>query len=222
MLSELARCFHPRRQGLDVFDLHFGDALEDVARPLLDERHEGSVAEWSVWTAEGEGVGEGRDPDAEVRCHAVGTAPERAQVGAVCDEGEARKPGGVEAGCADDHIDVVSSAFVVDEACFGDAADGVGECGCVGGDEGFEVAWCWGWATAAGVEVFWDHLLAEAWVVIEFLPHLLIGVLARNTSLVTAFHDELEALVEFVFDLFAVLEVLLWVVLKEFELFVAV
>ena len=43
MLAELSCDIHLRRQRLDVFDLNLSDALEDVARPLLDERHEGPV-----------------------------------------------------------------------------------------------------------------------------------------------------------------------------------
>jgi hypothetical protein len=222
VLAEQPRRFHPRRQRLDVFDLALCNRSKHVARPLLDERHEGAVSERPVRSAERECVGEARDSHAEVRCHAVLAAPERAQVGAVRDEGEAGEPGGVEAGCADDYVDGVLVSLVVDEAGFGDAADGVGEGGCVGAHEGFEVAWCRGGAATARVEVLGDHFLGEARVVVEFVAHFCGGVVAGGACCFGAFHDEFEALVELVFDLFAVLEVFLWVVLEELELFFAV
>lgn len=152
----------------------------------------------------------------------MGAAPEASQVGAVRDEGEAREPGSVEAGCADDDVDFVVFAFVVDEACFGNGADGVGEGGCVFRDKGFEVARCWGGSSTARVEVLWNHFLYEMRVVVELLAHLLVGILARNAGGFAALHDEFEALVELVFDLFAVFEVFLWVVLEESELFFTV
>ena len=137
-------------------------------------------------------------------------------------EGKAREPGGVEAGCANDYIDIMRHALMIHEAGLCDTADWVGKCGCVGGDEGFEVARRWGGATATGVEVPWDHFLNKARVVVEFLAHLCVGVFACDAGCFTALHDELEALVELVFDLFAVFEVLLWVVLEKLELFFAI
>lgn len=111
---------------------------------------------------------------------------------------------------------------MVDEAGWCDRADGIGECGGVVCDKGFEIPWCWSRSTAAGVEVLGDHLLDESRVVVEFFAHLCFCVFACDTSGLAAFHDEFEALVEFIFDLFAIFEVLRWVVLKEFELFFAV
>lgn len=96
--------------------MHFADGGEDVAGPLLDEGHEGAVAEGAVGPAEGEVVGEGGDGDAEVGGYAAGWGPEVVEGGAVCDEWEAGEPGGVEAGGADDDVDVVVFFFVVDEA----------------------------------------------------------------------------------------------------------
>ena len=59
-------------------------------------------------------------------------------------------------------------------------------------------------------------------VVAEFLAHFGVGVLACCAGCFAALHDEFEALVQLVFDLFAVLEVFLWVVLEELQLLFAV
>lgn len=159
-------------------------------------------------------VGEGGDRDAEVGDDVVGAGPEGAKVLAVGNEGEAGEPGRVEAGGADEHIDGVGGADVVDEAGGGDALDVGGEDGCVGCGEGLEVAWCWGGAAAAGVEVFGDNGGAESFVVIEFASHLLVGEVAGLFRFVGAFDDKLEALVELVFDHLAVFQVLFGIVTK--------
>ena len=125
------------------------------------------MAERAVGTAEGEVVREVGDRDREVGGHVV-VGPEVAQVDAVRDEGEVGPPGGVEAGGADDDVDLMFFAFVVGEALFSDRAYWVGEDGRIWCEEGFEVAWCWGWAAAAWVEVFGDDFFAEAFVVVEF------------------------------------------------------
>ena len=57
---------------------------------------------------------------------------------------------------------------------------------------------------------------------LEFLAHIGVGVFACCAGCFAAFHDEAEALVELVFDLLAVFEVFLWVVLEELQLLVAV
>ncbi len=129
VLTKLGCRLALRGQGLDVFDLALCDACEYIAGPLLNERHERAVAQRSVWSAEREGVGERGDPDAQIRCHACWAAPECAQVGAVGNEGKAGQPGCVEASCADDNVDIVCDALMVDEACFSDGTDGVGKCG---------------------------------------------------------------------------------------------
>lgn len=90
VLAELLAEVEPWGEGLDVLDLGFRDDVEHVLGPLLDEGHEGAVAEGAVGPAEGEVVGEGRDGDGEVGDDVAG-APEVAEVGALAvDEGEAR------------------------------------------------------------------------------------------------------------------------------------
>jgi hypothetical protein len=69
-------------------------------------------------------------------------------------------------------------AFMVYEACFSDGADGIGEDGCVVGDERFKVARCWCWTSTAGIEVLWNHLLHQTGVVIELFAHLAVSVVA--------------------------------------------
>ena len=218
MLSELQRRRELGGEGFDVFDLAFCDCVEDVAGPLLDEGDKGAVAEGAVRATEGKCVGKVGDAHAEVRRHAFFCVPEVAQVVAVGDEGETREPRGVEACCADYYVDGVGSAVLVDETgwCYG--ADGVGEDGCVFGDEGFEVAGCGCWAATSRVEVFWYHLLCKTWVVVELGSHFLGSVFACEVGFFTALDDEFEALVQLILDLFAILEVLLGVFGKVPEL----
>lgn len=66
MLPKLLRRAHLGGQGSDVFDLAFGDTLEDVACPLFDERHERAMPEGPIGAAETECIGEGRDADGKV------------------------------------------------------------------------------------------------------------------------------------------------------------
>lgn len=92
MLAELLAQVQAGGEGLDVLDLRLGDDVEHVFRPLLDEGHEGTVAEGTVGTAEGEVVREGGDRDGEVGYY-VSWAPELAEVDALAvNEGEARNP----------------------------------------------------------------------------------------------------------------------------------
>jgi hypothetical protein len=116
----------------------------------------------------------------------------------------------------------VRFAFVVDEAGWSDGAYGVCKYGRVRGNDGFEVAWCWCWSSAAWVEVFGDHLLDETGIVVQLLAHFAFCIVASHSSLVAAFDDELEALIEFVLNLFAVLEVFLWVLLEKLQLLVTI
>lgn len=204
MLAEVEGGLHFRGEGFDVFELAFRYRGEHVARPLLDEREEGAVSEWAVGPAETECVREGGHADAEVRGYPVGRAPEVAQVSTVRDEGEAREPGGVEAGCTDDDVDRVCSAGVVDEAVRCDARDGVGEDSRVRGDKGFKVTWCWGWTATTWIEVFGDHFFGEIGILVEFFAHFRVCILTGELGFWAAFDDEFEALVEFVLDLFAV------------------
>lgn len=113
----------------------------------------------------------------------------------MCDDGEAGQPGGVEARCADDDVDGVVLVGVVEEAGGRDGGDGGGEDGGVGGDQGFEVAWGWGWAATARVEVLGDYFFSEVRVVVEFAAHFVVGVFAGETGFLAAFEDEFEALV---------------------------
>lgn len=163
----------------------------------------------AVRPAEAEVVGEPRGPDTEVGRHAVLGAPEVAKVDAVApDEGKAWDPGGVEAGGAENHIYIVMLA-VLREARFVDGCQIAGEYHGVFGDEGFEVSRCWRGPATPRVEVLGDDGFAEAWVVVEFALHLREGVVSRVLCGLRAFDDEFEALVQLVFDLFAVFEVLL-------------
>lgn len=75
MLSKLFCDAHLGSEGFNVLYLAFGDALEDVARPLLDERHEGTMAERTVGATKREGVGEAGNSNAEVGCYAFLSAP---------------------------------------------------------------------------------------------------------------------------------------------------
>jgi hypothetical protein len=109
----------------------------------------------------------------------------------------------------------VVDAGVVDEACFCDFSNLVGEYLGVRGNEGFEVAWGGGRASAARVEVFGDDLIDEAGVVLQFCAHLVVGVFAGFGGFFAAFDYEFETLIELVFDLFAVFEVLLRVLLEK-------
>lgn len=111
---------------------------------------------------------------------------------------------------------------MVDEACWGDGADGVSEYGCVWGDKGFEIAWCWCWSTAAGVEVLGNDFLHETRIVVELLAHVVVCIVAGHPCLVASFYDKLETLVEFIFDLFSVLEVFLRILLEKLQLLVTI
>lgn len=57
---------------------------------------------------------------------------------------------------------------------------------------------------------------------VELVAHLGVCVFACETSFFATFDDELEALVEFVFDLFAVLQVFPGIFFEVFELFLAI
>ena len=227
MLAELLGGGQARPQRLDVLDLHLDDDLVHVGVPLLDEREEGAVRERPVRPAEREKVRELRHPDAEVR-HYVAGRPDGAEVAPVADEGEAggsgcgglgldgdRRggvgrgddlPGGVEAGGADDDVDGVLVAAMVDEPGGGDVGDGVGEAGGVCGNEGFQVSVSGSGPATPDVEVFGDDLVCEDGVDAQFPSHFCFGVLACVEGLLRAFDDELEALVELVLDHLPVLE----------------
>jgi hypothetical protein len=101
-------------------------------------------------------------------------------------------------------------------------ADGVSENRGVGCDKSFKVSRCWCWATAPGIEILGYHFLDETGIIVELATHFGICVFACKTSFLAALDDELEALVELVLDLFAVLEVFLWILFEVFELFFAV
>lgn len=178
------------------------------------------MAERAVGSAEGEVVGEMGNGDGEVRGYTGFRGPEVAEVLAMFSaKGETGKPGGVEAGGADDDVAGVRCAVVVDEASFGKSVDGVSENGGVGGYEGFEIAGRRSGTTTARVEVFGDNFIAEASVVVEFTGHLFVGEFACFGGFLGAFDNEFEALVEFIFDLFSIFEVLLRVLLQILELF---
>jgi hypothetical protein len=65
-----------RGKRFNVLDLAFCDGGEDVAGPLFDQRHEGTVSQRTIWTAEGKCIGERGYADAEVRCYAFLGTPE--------------------------------------------------------------------------------------------------------------------------------------------------
>tara|TARA_R110002003_G_scaffold1156_5_gene22518 strand:- start:4228 stop:4638 length:411 start_codon:yes stop_codon:yes gene_type:complete len=127
---------------------------------------------------------------------------------AVGDEGEAWEPGRVESSGADDYVDVVLVTLMIDEASGRDGADGVGEDCRIVGHESFEVAWCGCGTTTSRVEVLGYHFVNETGVVVEFFAHFGVGVFTGEPGFGATFDDEFEALVEFVFDLFAVFEIL--------------
>lgn len=137
-------------------------------------------------------------------------------------EGETRQPGGVEAGRAYYYVDFVVVAFFVCETCGCYGADRVGKDSGVGRNESFEISRCWRWTAASGIEVLGYHLLDETRVMIELVTHFGVCVFTCETSFLTAFDDEFEALVEFVLNLFAILQVLLGIFFEVFELFLAV
>ena len=84
---------------------------------MFDQRHETAVPQGSVRPAKGEVVRESGNSDREVGGQVVGSRPEVAEVGAGgVQDREARDPGCVEACCADDGVDVVRGAALVDEA----------------------------------------------------------------------------------------------------------
>lgn len=198
------------------------------------------MAEGAVGAAKGEVVREGGDADGKVGGYVAGAAfeggvvggdvvgfrgvgPKVAQVGACAVyEGEAWEPARVEACGANDCVYAVGVPFVVKEARRGDGVDGFGEDCCVGGYEGLEVAWGGSRAAAAWVEGLGDDFVAEARVIFEGAGHLLMAEFSCCCGLSRAFDYEAEALVEFVFDLFAVFEVFLWVFSEELELFICV
>lgn len=104
---------------------------------------------------------------------------------------------------------------ILREARFVDAREVACEYRRVLGDEGFEVSWCWCWAAASWVEVLGDDGVAEACVVLEFALHFSEGVVSGFFGRLRAFDDEFEALVQLIFDLFAVFKVFLWVFVEE-------
>ena len=138
------------------------------------------------------------------------------------DEGEAWEPACVEAGGADDNVDVVRLAGVVDKARGCDRGDRVGEYGSVVFRQRLEVSWSWSRPPASGIEVFGYHLVEESWMVCEGGSHFLMCVFSSGLSGGTAFEDEFEALVELVLDLLAVFEVFLRVVFQKLVLLFAV
>lgn len=222
MLAEHKTAGQRGGQRFYVLDLGFCDGREDVARPDLDEGAEGAVAEGAVGAAVGEVIGEGGDADAEVGSHAVFLIPEVFDIFLPVRERIPRQPGRIKTRSANNHVDPMFISFTVDEALLGDALHIRREDRHVVGDEGFEVAWCGRGAAAPWVEVFGDDGVGEGGFGSEFGAHFLVCVGTGGGSLGGAFNDEFEALIEFVFDLFAVFEVFLGVVFEEVELFFAV
>ena len=137
-------------------------------------------------------------------------------------EGETRQPGGVETGRAYYHVDFVVVAFFVCESCGCYGANRVGEYSGVRCDESFKISRSWCRASASRIEVLGYHLLDETRVMVELVAHFGVCVFACETGFLTAFDDEFEALVEFVLNLFAILQVLLGIFFEVFELFLAV
>lgn len=157
------------------------------------------MAQGPVRSAEGEGVGKGGDANAEVRGNTVGSGPEIAKVSVVRDEWEPGQPGSVKARRTYYHIYVVMYAFVIHEACWGDGANVISENGCILSHKGFymrssklvyvsyafrtyslltEIAWCGRRSSTARIEILWNHLLCETRVVVQFLAHFAVGVVA--------------------------------------------
>lgn len=78
------------------------------------------------------------------------------------------------------------------------------------------------WTSATGIEVFRNHLIDKLRVITQFCAHLLKSIISSYRCLGGAFDDKLEALIQFVFNLLSVFEILLWVFLQVFNLFFAV
>ena len=172
------------------------------------------MAEGPVRTGEDEVIRKVRHTDRKVRRDAFAfcaiKVPDVAKVFArATNKGKARPPGCVEAGGADDDVDVVFFAFAILKPIFSDAVDTFGEDSSVGADEGLEVAWSRGRTPTAGIEVYGNDLFTETGVALEFANHLLAREFSSHCRLFATFDDELEALIQLIFYLFPVFEVFL-------------
>jgi len=133
VLTELFANVQSRCDGLDILDLSLGNDFVNVVGPALDQRHERSMAQWSIWTAEREMVREVWNSKAEVGRHSLLAAPDVTKVFAVGDERESRNPGCVETGGADYYVNFIGGALMVYEACRRDSPNRISECGHIWG-----------------------------------------------------------------------------------------
>ena len=159
-------------------------------------------------------VGECRYRNGEIRCHASLRRPEISQVFAMCSEGKAWQPGSIEPSGTDHNVDFMLIPILIQETLLSELVDCVSEDRSVRSDKSFQIARRRSRSTAARIEVFGDDLIAKSFIVVHLASHLFVGELSRRLGFLRSFNDELEPLVQLVFDLLAVFQVFLWVLLQ--------
>ena len=132
--------------GVDVFALHFLDALDCVQGDGVEGAHDAAVLDGPVGADEGEKVGEVGDSETEITLKDRGLAylemesmnveieiwlTFRTDLPFICefhavlaDDGEARTIRNIEAGCADDGVAFSFDAVAADDAFLSDGLDG--------------------------------------------------------------------------------------------------
>lgn len=115
-------------------------------------------------------------------------------------------PGGIKTGSTNDDIDLVLVALVVDKPSWSYMVDGVCETSGVLGNECLQISITRRWPAASNIEILGYNLIRKNGITIQFSTHLFLGILARFKSLLGAFDDESESLVQLVLDHLPVLE----------------
>lgn len=106
-------------------------------------------------------------------------------------------------------------ATLIYETSFGETTNRIREDGGVGCYKCFEIPRSGRRSSTTGIEAFRYDCVAKSFVAFECPGHLVVGELASVIRFFGAFDDELEALVQLVFDLLSVFQVRLRILLEE-------
>lgn len=168
-------------------------------------------------------VGEIGDADRQVRDHVVLPGPHFTDIPPILPlEREARNPRRIEAGRADDDIDLVLLALMVHKPGLRNLANGVREDRRIRRDQRLQIPRRRRRPSTARVEVLRDNLVDQPRIALQMPLHLIEAELPRLVRLLTALDNELKPLVQLILDLLAVLQVLLRILLQILNLLLRV
>lgn len=98
-------------------------------------------------------------------------------------------------------------SLVVDESCLSDSANLVSEDCSVWRYKSLQVSRSWSRSSASWIKLLRDNLVDESRIASQFGAHFIIRILPGRLGVGAPFDDELEALIELIFNLFSIFEV---------------